>query len=138
MGKPTRKRTYYVDFQDLESKNYDIMTSFEKEVVDKMIQMNQPQDLSMTERQEALYDMIDAAMAELTERQRQVIEYAFGLNGREKLSNAQIAVEMDISRQGAFNLKRRALDRLRKSTKLNEKVVKNLKNKSGASNERST
>lgn len=127
MGRKGSKRIIYVDFESIESKSYRTLNSFEREIIDKMIEMNQPTKEKLSTYVEALIDLVKAALKDLSPKQREVINYSFGLDNYPYLTVRQTAETLGLSRQAVNQIKQRALTKLRKNTILNTDALDSIK-----------
>ena len=58
--------------------------------------------------------LLRRAVRELPEREREIIEMRFGLEGRKELTQKEVAVQMGISQSYISRLEKRIMSRLRK------------------------
>lgn len=132
-----KRKLINVDFNKLEKRPYSSLNEVGKLIVDTIVDISQgkkdiigrrciekPSDL-----QNAMLDMIDVAFKELTIRQQRVLTLAFGLNGREALTEREVAKKMAIAQPSVNELKSRAINALRKKTELNLKALKKISEK---------
>lgn len=132
MGNKPDKKFVRVDFQRLENRSYKTLTNFEKQIVDKIIELNTPKDEEPEEKtaaQEALLDMVKEAMKELTSEQKMVLDLLFGLTSGVPISEREVGLKLKISHQSVHGLKERALNKLRKICEVNQKALQNIKSK---------
>lgn len=110
----------------VENKSYKGLTSLQKQVVDKMINMSTLKLTELTGSQKAKLDLINEAMKELTPKQRKAVNMLFGLDGYVPSTEREVAKELGISRAAVHQLKLRAINSVRKLVKLNESAIKNI------------
>ncbi len=121
------KKVYYTDFDRLEKTNYKSLTKFAKEIVDKIVEISTGEKPERTPEVQAKIDLVMEGFRSLTDKQRTIIEYSFGLNDKPVLTLREAAAELGITFQGAHELKKRALTALSKCIVLEESAIKNIK-----------
>ena len=121
------KKVYYTDFDKLERSSYKGLTSFAKEIVDKMIELSTGEKPEITPEVLAKIDLVTEGFKDLTERQKKVLELTFGLNENPALTESEIGKELKITHQSVHELKKRALASLSKRVILEDDVIKNIK-----------
>ncbi len=122
------KQVYCTDFDRLERSNYKGLTKFAKEIVDRMVELSTGTKPTIVPEVQAKIDLVMEGFKELTDRQKRVLELAFGLGDNPVMSEQEIADELGITQTGAHRLKKRALNALSRRVILDESVVKNIKN----------
>jgi len=125
-----KKKIYNVDFDQIERRSYKSLNPFQKEVIDKMIEMGQEDEPQLSATQLAKLDLVFAAMEELTDHQRKAINLLFGINGEDRHNEQEVAKKLKISQQGVHELKSRAIEAIKRKVSLNETAIKNIKKKS--------
>jgi len=120
------KKLYYTDFNRLEKASYKGLTSFAKEIVDRMVEMSTGETPELTPEIQAKIDLVMEAFKDLTNRQMQVLELIYGLNDKPIMTEEEIAKELNISPPGVHDLKRRALKSLSKRVLLDEDAVQGI------------
>jgi len=124
-----RRKVYNVDFNYIEKADYRYLSNLQKEIVDKMVELSTGKKPEMSAEQLARLDLVTAAMDEITDRQKEVLNLLFGLGGEEAMSEVQVAKKLGITKQGVSELKKRALNAIKAKIALNEDVVKKVKKK---------
>lgn len=124
-----RRKVYNVDFNYIEKADYRYLSNLQKEIVDKMVELSTGKKPEMSAEQLARLDLVTAAMDEITDRQKEVLNLLFGLGGEEAMSEVQVAKKLGITKQGVSELKKRALNAIKAKIVLNEDVVKKVKKK---------
>ena len=126
-----KSKVYNVDFNAIESRSYKSLNDLGREIVDKMIEMQEEKEGTLTEAQKARLDLVTAAMAELTVRQKDVLSMAFGVDkyqGDGPMSERQIAERLKLSQTAVHDIKVRAIVNIQKHVlPLNESAIKNIK-----------
>lgn len=111
-----RKRTYNVDFNELESSSYSGQSDLRKEILDKMVEISldkqEEKEGGLSERQEALWKDLKQSLRLLTKRQQEVISMYYGLN-TPQLTEPQIAKKLGISQVAVSKIRSRAINRLK-------------------------
>jgi RNA polymerase sigma factor (sigma-70 family) len=112
-----------VDFNRLEQKSYKTLNPFEKEIIDKMVEIS----LEKTQNEAGIRKELIEAMMDCVEKlpvqQRKVLTWLYGLDGSPVLKEEAIAKKLGIKQPSVSNLKKRAESQLQK--KLNEFIEKN-------------
>lgn len=128
MGK-NKNKVYNVDFSELESRNYKGLSKFGKEIIDKMIAMQEGEGSGLTPSQEAKLELVYAAMKELTPRQMEVMERLFGV-GKFKEDGSQsekkVAEALGIAQQSVHEIRVRAITAIKKKIETNDEAIKNI------------
>lgn len=130
MARKNKNKVYNVDFNELESRNYKGLSKFGKEIIDKMIAMQEGEGSGLTPSQEAKLELVYAAMKELTPRQREVLERSFGVGKFKEdgpLSEHKVAEALGISQQAVHMLKMKAIEHIRNKVNVNDEAIKNIK-----------
>lgn len=123
-----KKKIYNVDFDQLERRSYKSLNPFQKEVIDKMIEMGEEEEPQLSAAQLAKLDLVFAAMEELTDHQRKVLNMLFGLNDCEPCTEREVAEKLKIAQVSVHEIKGRAIQAIRKRVTLNDSAIKNIKN----------
>ena len=66
---------------------------------------------------QSLHDVINKVLNTLTEKEKQIIEYRYGLNGNKSMSLKQIGEKYDLTKERIRQIEKKALVRLRHSSR---------------------
>ena len=66
---------------------------------------------------QALHEAINKVLNTLTEKEKQIIEYRYGLNGNKSMSLKQIGEKYDLTKERIRQIEKKALVRLRHSSR---------------------
>lgn len=121
-----KPKIYRVDFNALECKagNYKTLNYFEREIIDQMVNLNDPIVDTLSPQQLVTLDLVYEAAEGLTIRQKEVLRLSFGLGDDEQMTEHQIAERLGITQQSVHKLKSRAIKTIQKKVSENSKVIK--------------
>jgi RNA polymerase sigma factor (sigma-70 family) len=112
-----------VDFNRIEKKSYKTLSSFEKEIIDQMINISLAETQNEDGIRKELIEVLMGGVEGLPEQQRKVLTWMYGLDGKALVKESEIAKRLDITQQAVSRLKKRAEAQLKK--KLDEFMENN-------------
>jgi len=132
-----KRKKLQVDISKLEQTPYKNLSAIGKELADvfadisygKRDSVGKRIPTELTEGQKAKFDLVREAFKELTIQQKHVLNLTFGLNGEQPHTEREIAKKLSISQQGTHDLKKRALNAIKRKIELNEVAIKEISEK---------